>query len=239
MRAFSITTTAPASRSCATAAIAYMHYIVPVGLKANRQVWRQGVVDEEFQSDAANGSCRSSTAAAAKRSTSCRSSSSRSGYSARTSSLSMPCASRPTTVATGIRSSRTQGTPPIWSGRTVIRLKRIANPKGTDAGDSKASGVLGQQLDCRAIWWRSSPHTAEASAGPCCQKSRGGRKKIARTALAPATPLHIPRRLKHRRTPPVMPPSVHVRRSACSPCIVVARKAKARFKTDAGVVDGR
>ena len=185
MRAFSITTTAPASRSCATAAIAYMHYIVPVGLKANRQVWRQGVVDEEFQSDAANGSCRSSTAAAAKRSTSCRSSSSRSGYSARTSSLSMPCASRPTTVATGIRSSRTQGTPPIWSGRTVIRLKRIANPKGTDAGDSKASGPLGQQLDRRGVrhWWQCSIRCDEGACGARWRGGLGGhlRLRVART----------------------------------------------------------
>ena len=65
---------------------------------------------------------RSCTAAAAYRSASRISSRSRLGRSERISSSVIPSASIATTVATGMRSPRMQGSPSIWLGFTVIRV---------------------------------------------------------------------------------------------------------------------
>src|SRR5262249_47024816 len=86
---------------------------------------RQRVVDQEPHSPAASGNVRSRTASAAKRSASRMSSGSRSGYAARMSWADCPSATNATMVATGMRSPRRHGTPPIWRGLVVTRLNAI------------------------------------------------------------------------------------------------------------------
>jgi hypothetical protein len=71
------------------------------------------LVDEEVHPAGRRGISRSSTAAAAYRRASWMSSAVSWGNSATISSVVMPSATMPTTVATGMRVPRTQGTPPI------------------------------------------------------------------------------------------------------------------------------
>jgi hypothetical protein len=87
------------------------------------QTRRQRVVDQKSQAEDGRGSSRSIAEAAAKRRHSRISSAWRSGYSARISLSDSPPASNRSTVATGIRTCRTQGTPPICAGSTVMRSK--------------------------------------------------------------------------------------------------------------------
>ena len=69
-----------------------------------------------------SGNWRSRKDSAAKRSTSATSAVSRSGRSSMISSVVMPLATIVTNVATGIRSPRTHGMPPITLVSTVMRV---------------------------------------------------------------------------------------------------------------------
>jgi hypothetical protein len=84
---------------------------------------RQRIVDKKLHAERGSGNSRSMADAAANRRHSRTSASSRSGYSARISRSERPPANSRSTVATGIRRCRTQGTPPIWAGSTQIRSK--------------------------------------------------------------------------------------------------------------------
>src|ERR1700758_850390 len=55
----------------------------------------------------------------------------------------MPSATIPTTVATGIRSPRMQGTPSIWPGSTVIRSNLINKAYPPTAGVSPTIPTAG------------------------------------------------------------------------------------------------
>jgi hypothetical protein len=100
-----------------------MYSIVPGGSQEHCQTGRQRIVDKKFQAERGRGSSRSMAEAAAYRKHSRISSISRSGYSAMICCSVKPPASNRNTVATGIRRPRTQGTPPICAGSTVIRSK--------------------------------------------------------------------------------------------------------------------
>ena len=86
---------------------------------------RQRVVHQELHGTVTNGSSRSRTVSAGYCRASRMSSRSRSGNALRISSLVMPSATIPTTVATGMRSPRMQGMPSIWLGLTVTRVNFI------------------------------------------------------------------------------------------------------------------
>src|SRR5438309_592758 len=55
----------------------------------------------------------------------------------------------PTTVATGMRRPRMHGTPPIWSARTVIRLK-VIGPQLRQVGDAETE-TRGNVARCRFL----------------------------------------------------------------------------------------
>ena len=93
--------------------------IVPCVDEQLRQSGRQVLVDQEFHEEEVSGSVRSRRASAAKRRASWMSSGSRSGKSARISSLVMPSATMATTVATGIRRSRRTRDPAHLAGIDV------------------------------------------------------------------------------------------------------------------------
>jgi hypothetical protein len=82
---------------------------------------RQVVVDEELHAVRRSGSSRSWSASAAYRRDSWMSAGVRSGCSARISSVVIPSATIATTVATGKRSPRMQGSPPMTAGSVVMR----------------------------------------------------------------------------------------------------------------------
>jgi len=85
---------------------------------------------KNLKPSAEEASSRSSAQAAAKRKHSRMSAVSRSGYSARISPSVNPPASSRSTVATGIRRRRTQGTPPICAGsnRDAIEVLHRRSP---------------------------------------------------------------------------------------------------------------
>src|SRR5215813_2574091 len=100
-----------------------VHGVVSGRREQLSQKGRQRVIDEESQAEYGRGSSRSIADAAANLRHSRMSSVWRSGYSARISRSDRPPASNRSTVATGMRRCRTQGTPPICAGSTVIRSK--------------------------------------------------------------------------------------------------------------------
>src|SRR4051812_35016702 len=110
------------------AEFAHVHRIAPRLTQTLGDVRRQGVVHEEPHGPFIRGSTRCLTDSAAYWSVSRRSSGSRSGYASRISSGVIPSAVMLTTVATGIRKPRRQGTPPVCAGLTVIRVNFMAGP---------------------------------------------------------------------------------------------------------------
>ena len=85
------------------------------------------LVDQQPHIDERRGSSCSSTAAAAYLRASRTSSIVSCGNSATISAVVMPSATMPTTVATGIRVPRMQGTPPITRWSTEIRSKAMTH----------------------------------------------------------------------------------------------------------------
>src|SRR6266496_4641851 len=98
---------------CSEADLADVDDVVALLTQTFGKPWRKVVVDQEPHAPDSSGSCRSNIASAANRSDSCTSSGSRSGSASTISATVMPSATMPTTVATGMRSPRTHGTPPI------------------------------------------------------------------------------------------------------------------------------
>lgn len=96
----------------------------------------------------ARGDSLSRTASAAYRRASRMSSCCRSGYVRRTSASLVPSAIIPTTEPTGMRNPRTQGTPPIWSGPTVVPVYVTAS---TSLASHRAHASLtGHPLQCQS-----------------------------------------------------------------------------------------
>ncbi len=89
--------------------------------RVGRKTMRQRLVEQQryLWTVIAGSDCRG--AFSTNRTASWRSSASRSGKSPRISSGLIPARSMPTTVATGMRIPRMQGTPPICSARIVMR----------------------------------------------------------------------------------------------------------------------
>lgn len=87
--------------------------------------WEATHCRRESHAERGSGSSLSVADAAAKRRHSRMSAKSRSGYSVRIWVSVRPPASRRRMVATGMRRWRTQGTPPIWRGSTVMRSKLV------------------------------------------------------------------------------------------------------------------
>ena len=89
---------------------------------------RSVLIDQESHEVGWRGISRSATASAANRNAVATSSSSNGGSSSTISSGVIPFAIIPTTVATGIRNPRMQGSPPICLGLMVIRSTPTAYP---------------------------------------------------------------------------------------------------------------
>src|SRR5579875_2354541 len=65
----------------------------------------------------------------------------------------MPSASMSTTVETGTRRLRMQGTPPIWSERTVMRVNVIACEATRYRGTCAVDGLPELAEDCGVASW--------------------------------------------------------------------------------------
>jgi hypothetical protein len=103
------------------AEVALVDGVVPGCLERVGQERGKVVVDEEPHAVSRSGNSRSRTASAAYGRDSWISSAVSPGCSARMSSVPMPSASIASTVATGKRSPRMQGRPPMTAGSVVMR----------------------------------------------------------------------------------------------------------------------
>jgi len=99
----------------------YMNGTMPGCGEQLTELLSEVLVENEVHAPRRSGSSRSRTASAAYRRASLTSSGSRSGKSRVISSTVIPSATIATTVATGMRSPRMHGAPPILSNSTVIR----------------------------------------------------------------------------------------------------------------------
>ena len=169
--------------------------------ESGRRYRRKCVVDEQPHDATARGICRSFVRYAANRRACAISCGSRSGYARSISDAVTPSAVRPTTVATGIRKPRRQGTPPIYLGSIVMRSSAPCSTVGsTPSRDStEPLGVSTTTRSCRAQV-TGTPHQeigppfpiwpADSPTNRCSAVSLPS----ADGAIAPSTPARLPER---------------------------------------------